>query len=361
MMNTIKVVMLGPSLTQQGGMATVENLILAGSSSSTEIQHISTHDEGSIFHRLLIFIKAVATFLRQLILGRVDLVHIHLAEKGSALRKAVLVLIAVLFRKPIVMHTHGCEFHIFHQQLPQPIKQVLNKILQRCDRFVVLSESWRDFYVSHCELSPTRVIVLPNPVELPPVVPTRATSEPDDKINFVFLGRIGQRKGAFDLLQAFAQLHPQQKAKATLTLAGDGEVAAALNLIQRLELESYVTLPGWLNTAQRNQLLAQAHVYVLPSYNEGLPMALLEAMSWGLPVITTPVGGIPEVVAQGISGLLVTPGDIEQLTQAMQTLIEHEPLRLSMGSAARQQVAPLDINHYYSSLFSIYASCIQLG
>jgi glycosyltransferase involved in cell wall biosynthesis len=107
-------------------------------------------------------------------------------------------------------------------------------------------------------------------------------------------------------------------------------------------------------------MLAKADVFVLPSYNEGLPMALLEAMSWGLPVITTPVGGIPEVVSNTQNGLLVTPGDIQQLSEAMQSLIKEEKLRLSLGSAARISVAPLDVKDYFGSLKSIYHSVLDL-
>lgn len=98
---------------------------------------------------------------------------------------------------------------------------------------------------------------------------------------------------------------------------------------------------------------------LLPSYNEGLPMAILEAMSWGLPVITTPVGGIPEVIENGKTGLLITPGHIQELTAAMQSLIENPSFRLSLGFAARKRVEPLSIEHYSDALFSLYHSIFQ--
>jgi glycosyltransferase involved in cell wall biosynthesis len=88
-------------------------------------------------------------------------------------------------------------------------------------------------------------------------------------------------------------------------------------------------------------------------------MALLEAMSWGLPAITTPVGGIPEVVTHNETGLLVDPGDVQQLTEALQSLIEDESLRLKLGSAARQRVTPLDVKHYSCSLHELYRSTLK--
>jgi glycosyltransferase involved in cell wall biosynthesis len=98
-------------------------------------------------------------------------------------------------------------------------------------------------------------------------------------------------------------------------------------------------------------------VFILPSYNEGLPMALLEAMSWGLPVITTPVGGIPELVISGTNGLLVNPGDIAGLSAALQSLVASEQLRLQLGNAARATVMPFEIGKYFSQLASVYMQC----
>jgi glycosyltransferase involved in cell wall biosynthesis len=88
-------------------------------------------------------------------------------------------------------------------------------------------------------------------------------------------------------------------------------------------------------------------------------MAMLEAMAWELPVIVTPVGGIPEIVAHGRNGFLVNPGDIKQITKSMQTLIEDEPARLAMGRSSIQQASLLDVNNYCHSLFSLYCSVAE--
>jgi glycosyltransferase involved in cell wall biosynthesis len=90
-------------------------------------------------------------------------------------------------------------------------------------------------------------------------------------------------------------------------------------------------------------------------------MALLEAMSWGLPVITTPVGGIPEVVSHNETGWLVNPGDVEQLTTAVRSLIENESLRLELGAAARNRILPLDIKVYSRSLHELYCSTLGIN
>ncbi|HEY9630758.1 MAG TPA: glycosyltransferase family 4 protein [Coleofasciculaceae cyanobacterium] len=348
---TLKVLILGPSLNQQGGMASVEKLIVHRIGDGIEVRHISTHEDGSIFRRLWIFQLALRQFLAGLLKNEVDLIHVHVSEKGSVFRAAVWVLLARLFGKPVVMHAHGCEFHQFHETLPKFVRHVVNWVFQQCACFIALSQSWREYYITHCELSPNRVVAFANPVSLPEQIPNRQGAE---VVHFVCLGRVGHRKGSFDLLQAFAELSPEQKQRAKLRLAGDGEVKEAQSLADKLGIAPYVECLGWLNSDQCGKLLAESDVFVLPSYNEGLPMAMLEAMSWGLPVISTPVGGIPEVVIPHENGLLVNPGNSQELVDAMQILIEDEDLRLNLGRAARDQVTPLDVEAYCSRLASVY-------
>jgi glycosyltransferase involved in cell wall biosynthesis len=347
----LRVVMVGASLDQNGGIATVEKLILKHAPPDIQIQHITSHDEGSITHRVIVFARAIGVLLWRLLRRRTDLVHIHLSDGGSALRKAVLTLTVFMFRKPVVMHAHGAEFHSTYFGIPKWAQQGLSWIFHRCNGFVVLSKTWEDFYVFNLGLNPKQVFVLPNPVELPIEVPNRANTT---KVILSFFGRVGERKGAFDLIKAYAKLPVEQKNGTQLLLAGDGELEQGRKLVESLNLTKHVTFLGWIDAKARDALLEKTDVFVLPSYNEGLPMALLEAMGWALPSITTPVGGIPELVTSNKNGLLVTPGNIQQLSEAMQSLIENETLRLFIGNAARQSVTPFDVKTYCCSLADIY-------
>src|SRR4028118_1177300 len=357
-MNTMKILMLGESLERQGGIVSVEKLILEEATPDVIFKHIATLPKGSSLKKVVVFLQAIVELFWRLLQREVDLVHIHVSERGSAFRQAITTLIVMLFRKPVIMHTHSSDFHSFYSKLPGWIKQWMSWVFGSCTRFIVLSDSWKKYYIENLGLKPERVIVLPNPVKLPLQIPQRKGSE---KVSFVFLGRIGQRKGAFDLINAFASLPDELKTRSRLTIAGDGEGEKARRLVESLNLTDYITIFDWINQEQRDALLAKADVFVLPSYNEGLPMALLEAMSWGLPVITTPVGGIPEVVTDNGTGLLVNPGDVQQLAEAVQSLIEYESLRLDLGSAARRRVAPLDVKTYSRSLFNLYCSALGIN
>ncbi|MGH8001042.1 MAG: glycosyltransferase family 4 protein, partial [Brasilonema sp.] len=314
-MSQLKVAMLGDNLSHKGGIVTVEKLILRHAPPEVEIQHISTHETGSMIHRIKLYGQGLAAFVLRLLRQRTDLVHIHIADGGSILRKAIIAVIALVFRQPILMHAHGPAFHLTYSKLPNWIQQWLSWIFRRCHGFIVMSQSWKDFYVPNLGLDEKQVYILPNPVELPSEVPQRSNVA---KVRLVFLGRIGQRKGVFDLIQAFAHLPTDLKDRSELILAGDGKIEEGRELVENLKLTKHVTFLGWINSEQRNHLLATANVFVLPSYNEALPMALLEAMAWGLPVIATDVGGIPEVVISNKNGLLVTPGNIQQISEAIQ-------------------------------------------
>lgn len=348
--------MLGASLKQNGGIATVENLILKHAPKEVSIQHITTHDEGSSYHRITVFLKGLFLFLWTLLSGNTDIVHIHISDGGSVLRKGCIAKIALVFRKPVIIHAHGAEFDKKYSKYPLWMQRILSGIFRQCDSFVVLSKTWKDYYAENLGLDEQRIIILPNPTELPFVVPNRNNAT---KIKLGFFGRVGSRKGTFDLIEAYASLPKHLKENSELIIAGDGEVENAKNLVDILHLEQNVTFLGWIDTKTRDTLLATIDIFVLPSYNEGLPMALLEAMGWGLPVIVTPVGGIPELVISGQNGVIVLPGDIEMLSKTIQQLIEYENYRLSLGQAARLTVAPFDVSNYGNSLSRIYASVLK--
>ena len=355
-MSKLNILMLGASLEQNGGIATVEKLMLKHANGYVNFQHITSHDEGTIFHRIKVFIKAFVVLLWNLITSKADIVHVHISDGGSLVRKAIIAMIAFLFNKPVLMHAHGAEFHLTYSKLPKWGQLFFGKIFRCCDDFIVLSKTWEEYYINNLGLNKKQVVVLPNPTELPAQIPDRTDTS---SIKLGFFGRVGSRKGTFDLIKAFAQIPDALKGKAELIIAGDGDIEEARRLAQTLNLENSIQLLGWIDSQTRDKLLADIDVFVLPSYNEGLPMALLEAMGWGLPVIVTPVGGIPELITSTENGLLINPGDVQKLSEAMQKLIESESLRLSLGNAARETVTPFDIKTYCSQLYEIYDSVLE--
>ena len=347
----INVLMLGDSLTQSGGIATLQKLIIKYAPPDLKIDQIATRDEGSGFKKGIVFLRAIYLLIWRLLSQQTDVIHIHIADGGSILRKAILATIAFSFRKPVLMHAHGAVFHLNYENSPKFIQQLMRRVFSQCKGWIALTSFWQDFYISSLGLDAKQVFILLNPTELPPTIPHRINST---TVKLVFVGRIGQRKGTFDLIEAFAKLPEHLRTSVELFIAGDGEIEKATQLTQDLHLTEQITFLGLINASARDLLLETADVYILPTYNEGLPLALLEAMSWGLPVITTPVSGIPDVVKDRQNGLIVEAGDIQQLADAIQLSIENEDLRITLGRAARETVGKLDMKSFSSRLAEIY-------
>jgi len=345
----VKVLQFGPALDVRGGVSSVEQLILDYLPQYASIRHVATMTEGSRLERATVFARAVSVLWRSLESLDQAVVHIHFASRGSALRKLILARMVAHAHRPLILHAHGAGFDRFYRGLPAPVRSMVSRTLQQATVLIALSSQWRDFYVEECEVSPSQVVVLPNPVRVPPYIPERAGRA---HVQFLFLGRLGRRKGAYDLVKAFLALPEQLRARARLTLAGDGDLDGVTKLAAPLK-ERVRVLP-WIDAPTRERLLVESDVFVLPSRAEGVPMSLLEAMAAGLPCITTPVGGIPDVFTHGAEGLFIPPGDTTQLGAALRILIEDEPARLAAGRRAHERARSFDVHAYARHLGDIY-------
>ncbi len=352
MKSQINVVTLGPSITEQGGMGSVAKLLLSSGTEEFTFTHISTWNSNlGRIGLLLHFLQSCFSLFVLLVRNKVDIAHLHISEGGSLVRKFILSVIVWLFQKPVVLHAHGCEFHDFYAGLPPLGKRWINFYLGHCDLLIALSESWRKFYIESCHLPSEKVIVIKNPVDLPDEIPQRSSNK---SVKLLFMGKINQRKGVYDIVQALAELEVEVRSNITLILAGSGEIESVQQLANQLGVIGCLKFPGWVDAGMRDQLLGEADIFLLPSYNEGLPMALLEAMAWELPAITTPVGGIPEVITSRKNGILVAPGDIPALAAAIDDLVKQGDFRTQLGIQARASVLDLDINHYRKNVREVY-------
>lgn len=262
------------------------------------------------------------------LLHHCSIVHVHLAGWSSMLRKLPILMLAKLLHKRVIVHLHapGVEWIMGGTR-----GWLFRVICARSDCLVVLSPWWRAQLLAAGFTNQIRVVPNPVPLQKLPVRPTSIRAQ------ILFVGKLEQRKGYSDLLHAAAKvlrLYPESE----FTLVGHGEIAQALKLAQDLGIGRSVRLTGWLRGNAIQSCYRTATIFCLPSYGEGLPMSLLEAMSWALPVLTTPVGGIPDLIAHQVNGILVRPGDINGIAQAIGSLLEDEPERVRIGIAARASV-----------------------
>lgn len=329
----LRVAVIGPALDAKGGIASVCRTWLgAPGLSDLELRYFPSVGEGSPLTKLRGALTDNARFLDALAGGyRPDLFHIHLSWHTSFYRKLAWFIEARRTGRPVIVHLHMPDIGAFFRT-GRAHAAAMAWMFRRADRVVALTEAMAAELRALFGPGP-RIEVLYNPVELEPLsAPPRPRT---DHPTVLFLGEIGHRKGAFDLIAA-AELVLAAAPGARFQLYGNGEVERARAEVAARGLSPAVEVPGWISGPARLEALRTAHLLVLPSYQEGLPMSILEAMGAGLPVVATPVGGVAEAVIDGETGALVQPGDVAGLAAALTRLVQDPALRLRQGAAGRR-------------------------
>ena len=331
--------MLGPSLAHPGGMTEVVRSYAAGGLfAAWPVEYIPTYAGHTFLARLRPWLAAVGTVLGRLGQRRVAILHLHSAAFGSFWRKSVLCALAGAFRVPYVIHLHDGRLPDFYHRACGPLGRAwVRVVLRRAARVVVLSARWRD--VVQAIEPAARAIVIGNPVELPAVLPPLRT--PARQV--LYLGWLMREKGVLDLVRAIpAVLRIVPDARFVLAgtgIAGRSDRAAIMELAHALGVEHALSFPGWVEGREKRELFCESDVFVLPSHAEGLPLGVLEAMAAGTPVVASRVGGIPDVIAHRITGLLVEPAAPQALAQAIAKLLMDDGLRSCVRENARREVA----------------------
>ena len=329
-----KILMVGTSLNPMGGIAAVARVYeSAGLFERYRVHYLATHCDGGPVAKLRIMFCAYARFLGMLLTGQVGLIHVHVASRASFWRKSGFFLLAFLCRVPSILHLHGGGFAAFYERQCGPLRRAyIRYIFNHASRVLVLSSGWQAWVRGMSRNA--HVEIMFNPVALPPI-PTPWSARQAGSV--LFLGKLGQAKGVYDLLQACAEL-TQRCPSLHLALGGDGDRSALQQQADALGVARHVDLLGWVQGEQKTRLLNSCRIYVLPSYFEGLPMSILEAMACGVPVIATAIGGIPEAIQDGVEGYLLAPGDVNGLAERIARLLSDDALAQSMGAAARSKV-----------------------
>jgi len=352
----MKIMMIGPHLKVKGGISSLEKMIMENyNEPGVKLEMAPSMNDFWILGRITHFFVLIFSLPLRFLFNKPDLVHIHFSHSMSTWRKQILLRLWKLLRVPVIMHSHSSQFAQFYPKLPKFLQYFVSKGLQKADRMIVLSESWKEFYVSKCGVNPSNIFILPTPSLLPNLSDIKNNSN-----NLVlFSGRIGERKGTFDLINAWSKLPESILSVSKLIITGDGKINEAKKLVNKLSLNSSVRVTGWLPEYEFKKYLEDCSIYVLPSNNEGLPMGLIEAMAYQKAVITTPVGGIPELIINGNNGLLVNPGDINELSKAIEKLIINKELRQVLASNARISVEPMGFKNYSNKILSIWKGTIN--
>lgn len=346
----MNILMVGVDEQTKGGMwAVVENYLNDKSfCEKTNLKYISTSITGSKVSRILFTVKAYLKILKSLVRGHFDIVHIHMSEKGSVYRKNIVIALAKMFHCKIVLHMHGAEFEKWYLESSERNQSFVRKVVNKADRVLILGEYWKPF-ISSLLAEHSKLRVLYNAVSV------KDTNQYNENAkNILFLGAVIQRKGVYDLLDVFAEIDSELDDECKLLIYGPDFDKKIEEEIKSKNLENRVFYKGWLDKSAQQNVFQNILLNVLPSYNEGLPMTILETMAFGIPNITTDVAAIPEAVDDS-NGYLIKAGDKSALKAALLSAIENDVLRIAKSKEAyRTAKEKFSIEHHLNELVKIY-------
>lgn len=307
---------------------------------------IETHRDCGSLGKILYLVRAVIKYL--CLLPFTDVVHIHVGLKTSVLRKMLFAKIARVFGKPIILHFHpATEKHLFDPAFSGKIK----RLFDCSDRLIVLSPQWVKWIDAAYPENKYDMRVIYNPC---PIV--KRVSPSKKKKYILFAGTLNERKGYNRLLEAFAKV-AQQFPDWRLVFAGNGNVEEARKLQKKLGIaDAQVEYLGWVSGEAKNLAFQQASIYCLPSWGEGFPMGVLDAIAYGVAIVTTPVGGIVDVMHHGKNCLIYETYDIDALSKCLVQLMSSEYLRQSMvNNADKLRDYEFNINYICEQIGNVYA------
>lgn len=288
------------------------------------------------------------------------IVHVNITGRGSTIRKSILVGMMRGIGLQYMLHVHDYDYAADWRGRGKFMRRVVKGMFHRAAKIITLGSRDRDVLLEAMALSPDRVTVLPNAVPDPQSRPVGGQRD-NAPCHFLFLGHLSERKGVPELLHAFAS--PRLAALPwRATLAGGGDMDKYRGLAAELGISERVEFTGWLDQERIAGLCESAHVLVLPSYAEGLAMAVLEGLSHGLAVITTPVGAHAEVIENDVSGILVAPGDVGALADAFLRVIEDEDFRNRLCAGGRRRfLEKFEVRSYAKQLDGLHADLLAGG
>lgn len=347
-----KVLMIGEYFKHNapGGMAAV----LASYNEYFEnMQFIPTWRNGNILVKIWYAVYSYFFFIWYMLFVRsVKIVHIQGAAFASFERNVFFVKVGKLFGKKVVMHMHCADFESYYN--PSKHKQRIVDIINACDLYLVLSDSWKQYFESIGVKS--NIIKVLNNTITPPV--TKIVKRSTDILNLLYLGVIGQRKGIYDILNALKDNKEMFEGKVVLRIGGNQEEEKLQACINEYGLQGMVKFEGFVSGEKKIECLNWADVYILPSFNEGLPIGILEAMSYRHPIISTPVGGIPEVVKDGVNGIMVKPGNVQEIAKAISAFVGDKKLVEEYGMHSIELVKPYLPETVFAALSEMYSHLI---
>ena len=355
-----KICMIVQNKMVKGGIAAV----ISGYYGSTlesdyDMIYVESYKDGGKIAKLLKAIWGYFRFVKVLLVDKPDLIHIHSSFGPSFYRKLPFIYMASWAKVPVINHIHGADFDTFYVNAPEKKRLQIRRVYSKCARLIALSEEWKERLA---QIVPAEKITV---IENYSIVHEDALEERlkrESNQTVLFLGEIGRRKGCYDIpAVAAAVIKAMPEAKFVLGGTGKPEDEHAVKaLFGKYGVSNQIIFPGWVRGKEKDRLLREADVFFLPSYNEGMPMSVLDAMGYGRPIVSTEVGGIPKIVVDEKNGFCCQPGDTEAMSNAIIQLLSDNKKR---GQYDTQSIAIIkkeySLETHISRLESLYETCAR--
>ncbi len=300
------------------------------------------------------FIGGCFTLAKHCACDGVSLVHLHTASGTSFYRKSVCFLIAKLFRKKTIVHIHGGGFLDFYASSGASVRLLIRRVLDRADAIIVLSEGFRTG-IGRISKNPNLHVVF-NPVSS---ADDANAFSGDASPRLLFVGDVIERKGIGELIAAM-KIILDSKPSARLTICGAGRIDFYRRVCSDLHISEAVSFTGFVSGEAKRSAFSAASLFVLPSWVEGMPMVVIEAMAAGLPVVASAVGGIPEIIEEGTNGFLVPPRNVAALAERILRIAADPALGKSMSAENIRKVREVfDISVIAGKVCEIYEKVLQ--
>lgn len=330
-----KITIISPSPDVRGGVSQqVKCLFNSSIAGKFRLNHIHTHISGNRFKKSIAAFSGVWNFILEALFYPPHLAVIYMSGDASFLRKSIVMIIARMRKIKTIVYCHSYDFDHFYARSADIMKRYIRYILSGTDKIIVLSDYWKES-LSYILGRKDIVIVPPFSQEIETFLSIPLDDKSSKPGNLLFMGAIEERKGIFVLLSAFSKVKDKLDNNCSLTIAGEGDIDAVQKYIEEENMSELVKIVGWADNDSKIKLFRETAIFVLPSFAEGFPLVLLEAMAGGIPVITGDIAGIRDLIKNGENGFLVEPGNTAELEEAIVNLLFDRQAREKIGKKAR--------------------------
>jgi len=353
----MKIIITSPSLNTDNNISGISSItqFIISYNTENEYFHFKLGRKDNEKRDLTWFFKIPGLYIRWLYLmvtQKDALIHFNLAlSQPSIIRDSPLILISRIFRKRMIIHIHGGEF-LMHRINPSWMNRLLRLVFSGRNPLIVLGPLEKE--ILQKKIIRNRISVLPNCIGLKEAGEFERFILENQDLILLFMGRISIDKGLEYILQAM-EILIQRGIKIKFILAGRGPDEK--RFIQKFEdlLGNDFEYKGVVSGDQKTELLKKSNVFLLPSFYEGLPIALIESMSFGLVPVTTNVGSIRYVINDGINGIIVSKYSSEEIANAIERLSKDKEYLAGLSKNARQYIfSNFNPEVYISRLNEIY-------